>query len=152
MVHPVDIYVGKRVRFRRKELGMTQTELGNMLDLTFQQIQKYEKGSNRIGASRLFEIAAGLDVEVAYFFEGLNAPGNNIWALFDGEMPPQMIRLIKAFINIDDPDMLESALKFVEGFAAVKLAGDSSVSGELMSTPEGFHDVVLKNKGLSPES
>lgn len=152
MVHPVDIYVGKRVRFRRKELGMTQTELGNTLDLTFQQIQKYEKGSNRIGASRLFEIAAGLDVEVAYFFEGLNAPGNNIWALFDGEMPPQMIRLIKAFINIDDPDMLDSALKFVEGFAAVKLAGDSSVSGELMGAPEGFHDVVLKNKGLSPES
>jgi len=71
--NPIDRHVGARVRMRRTTLGMSQTDLGNALALTFQQVQKYEKGTNRIGASRLQQIATALQVEPAFFFEG--APG-----------------------------------------------------------------------------
>jgi transcriptional regulator with XRE-family HTH domain len=67
--HPVDLHVGTRVRQRRTLLGMSQTALGNAVGLTFQQVQKYERGSNRIGSSRLFEFAKVLDVPVSYFFD-----------------------------------------------------------------------------------
>ena len=66
---PVDVHVGKRVRIRRKLSGISQTALGDMVGLTFQQIQKYERGANRIGASRLYEIAQALDVPVSFFFD-----------------------------------------------------------------------------------
>jgi transcriptional regulator with XRE-family HTH domain len=68
---PVDVHVGSRVRMRRMMLKMSQSELGDALKLTFQQIQKYEKGSNRIGSSRLQQIADKLKVPVAFFFQGL---------------------------------------------------------------------------------
>jgi transcriptional regulator with XRE-family HTH domain len=66
---PIDIHVGARVRLRRTLLGMSQERLGNAIGLTFQQIQKYERGANRIGASRLFDMARVLDVPIGYFFE-----------------------------------------------------------------------------------
>lgn len=66
---PVDVHVGSRVRLRRTLLGMSQESLGQSVGLTFQQIQKYERGANRIGASRLFEFSRILDVPVSYFFE-----------------------------------------------------------------------------------
>lgn len=69
MTHPVDVHVGTRIRQRRSLLGMSQTTLGKAVGLTFQQIQKYERGSNRIGSSRLFEFAKVLDVPVSYFFD-----------------------------------------------------------------------------------
>jgi transcriptional regulator with XRE-family HTH domain len=69
--HPVDIHVGGRVREQRKLKGMSQGELGDSLGLTFQQIQKYERGANRIGASRLFQLSQILDVPVAFFFDGM---------------------------------------------------------------------------------
>ena len=68
----VDIHVGKRIRQRRSLLGMTQENLGSALDLTFQQIQKYERGANRIGAGRLYELCQALDVPVSYFFEEID--------------------------------------------------------------------------------
>src|SRR5436189_681918 len=71
--NPVDVHVGSRVRLRRMMLGMSQEKLGESLGITFQQIQKYEKGTNRIGASRLQHIARVLTMPVSYFFEG--APG-----------------------------------------------------------------------------
>ena len=67
--HAVDIHVGARMRQRRTLLGMSQTKLGDAVGLTFQQIQKYERGSNRVSSSRLFEFAKVLDVPVAYFFD-----------------------------------------------------------------------------------
>lgn len=67
--HPIDRYVGRRVRLRRMLVGMSQEQLGRALRLTFQQVQKYENGLNRIGASRLFEISRILNVPVAYFFD-----------------------------------------------------------------------------------
>jgi transcriptional regulator with XRE-family HTH domain len=71
--HPVDVYVGLRMRQRRTLLAMSQTKLGDAVGLTFQQIQKYERGSNRIGSSRLFEFAKVLDVPVSYFFDEMLA-------------------------------------------------------------------------------
>jgi transcriptional regulator with XRE-family HTH domain len=71
--HNVDIHVGTRVRQRRTLLGMSQTKLGDAVGLTFQQIQKYERGANRIGSSRLFEFAKVLDVPVSHFFEEMPA-------------------------------------------------------------------------------
>ena len=79
--HPVDIHVGARARMRRKLLGMTQTDLGRALGLTFQQIQKYERGVNRIGAGRLYDLARVLDVPVNFFFE---------------DMPPEVIAISPA--------------------------------------------------------
>jgi transcriptional regulator with XRE-family HTH domain len=70
--NPVDIHVGSRVRQRRMLLGYSQEKLGDALGLTFQQVQKYERGANRIGASRLFDLSRVLDVPVAYFFDEMN--------------------------------------------------------------------------------
>ncbi|MEM9972165.1 MAG: helix-turn-helix transcriptional regulator [Pseudomonadota bacterium] len=69
--HPVDVHVGSRVKVRRTMIGMSQEKLGEALGLTFQQVQKYEKGTNRIGASRLFQIAKTLDVPISFLFEGV---------------------------------------------------------------------------------
>src|ERR1700709_1304619 len=69
--NPIDLHVGARVRMRRKLLGMSQEKLADALGLTFQQVQKYERGANRVSASKLFEISRFLDVAPAYFFDGL---------------------------------------------------------------------------------
>jgi len=74
MPHSVDIHVGQRARQRRHTLGLTQQEVAAKIGTKFQQLQKYETGANRISASRLFELAAVLQVEPAYFFEGLKQP------------------------------------------------------------------------------
>ena len=68
---PVDVHVGARVRLRRKMLGMTQTDLGDALGLSFQQVQKYERGANRIGSSRLYDLSRVLDLSVDHFFEDM---------------------------------------------------------------------------------
>src|ERR1700733_5418770 len=83
--NPTDKHVGSRVRMRRMMLSMSQEKLGDALDLTFQQVQKYEKGTNRIGASRLQQIAHILQVPVEFFFEG--APGAQISGRADSDAP-----------------------------------------------------------------
>ena len=75
MPHPVDVHVGKRIRHRRWLVGMTQQQLAESVGIKFQQIQKYETGANRVSASRLWDIADALDVEVSFFFEGLDNEG-----------------------------------------------------------------------------
>ena len=77
MKHPVDVHVGKRVRHRRWMVGMTQQQLGEIVGIKFQQIQKYETGMNRISASRLWDIAAALDVSISFFFEGLETASDD---------------------------------------------------------------------------
>jgi transcriptional regulator with XRE-family HTH domain len=83
--HPVDVYVGRRVCEKRIALSLSQSDLGRALSLTFQQIQKYEKGANRISASKLWDIARFFKVDIGYFFEGLNPsqPG-----MAEGETAP----------------------------------------------------------------
>jgi len=72
MSHPIDIHVGRRLRTRRRLLGLTQQSLANAVSIRFQQIQKYESGANRISASRLWSLAKALEVSITYFFEGMN--------------------------------------------------------------------------------
>jgi transcriptional regulator with XRE-family HTH domain len=80
--NPIDVHVGKRLRLRRTLLGMSQERLGELLGLTFQQVQKYERGVNRIGSSRLFELGQILDVPVSFFFDDM--PGDGRGAVVPG--------------------------------------------------------------------
>ena len=81
--HPVDLHVGAQLRLARKVRGMSQEALAEKLGITFQQVQKYERGSNRVSASKLYEIAGALQAQVSYFFEGLADP-----AVAEGEAEP----------------------------------------------------------------
>jgi transcriptional regulator with XRE-family HTH domain len=83
-IHPVDRHVGLRIRLRRKELGVSQEKLAIALGITFQQVQKYERGANRISASKLWETARALSVPVAYFYDGLAEPEENAAAITNG--------------------------------------------------------------------
>jgi transcriptional regulator with XRE-family HTH domain len=132
--NPIDKHVGSRVRMRRMMLGMSQEKLGDALALTFQQVQKYEKGTNRIGASRLQQISHILQVPVAFFFEG--APH-----LADGMMTESMesapsptyvsdflatsdgLSLTKAFMRIPDPKLRRRIVDLVQ-----QIAGEDSES------------------------
>lgn len=92
--NPTDRHVGQRVRMRRMMIGMSQERLGQHLDLTFQQVQKYEKGTNRIGASRLQQISGILQVPVAFFFEGapaLAGTARNVASAMDGAPSPAFV-------------------------------------------------------------
>jgi transcriptional regulator with XRE-family HTH domain len=95
--NPIDIHVGSRVRLRRMMLGMSQEKLGEHLGITFQQIQKYEKGTNRIGASRLQAIARVLSVPPAFFFE--DAPGVMPVAVNQGFDEPQSASYVVDFLS-----------------------------------------------------
>ena len=106
--NPIDVHVGSRVRLRRKFLGKSQDSLAGHLDLTFQQVQKYERGLNRISASKLFEVARALQVPVAYFFEGYDdsqatgdfAPSRSEQNVHDFLATPEGIDLAEAFPRI----------------------------------------------------
>ncbi|UNE54573.1 helix-turn-helix domain-containing protein [Bartonella machadoae] len=105
---PIDVYVGTRIRLRRNILGLTQEKLGEKLGITFQQIQKYEKGINRIGASRLQAIAEIMDVPVSYFFDkGIHTQQVEGFAESDSDFMDfcssnEGIQLMRAFTNISD--------------------------------------------------
>ncbi|MFD2183983.1 helix-turn-helix domain-containing protein [Rhodoplanes azumiensis] len=126
--NPIDKHVGSRVRMRRMMLGMSQEKLGDALSLTFQQVQKYEKGTNRIGASRLQQIAHILQVPVAFFFEG--APdlgdGGPTDGLAEAPSPAYIsdflatsdgLALTKAFMRIGDAKLRRRIVDLVEHIA-----------------------------------
>ncbi len=102
--HPVDAHVGSRVRLRRTLLGMNQTQLGEALGVTFQQLQKNERGMNRIGASRLWQLSQVLDVPVSYFFEGLDE-GAKAWSSNDILSEREILKLVRAYHRITDPEI-----------------------------------------------
>lgn len=117
----VDVHVGQRTRHLRETLGISQGTLGRHLGLTFSQVQKYEKGTNRIGAGRLYMIAEFLDVPVQYFFEGLEAdatPRTTIVA--SGERNSELVALNDAFRSITDPDTRRSVVALVCSLAAAE--------------------------------
>lgn len=103
--NPVDLHVGSRIRMRRKILGVSQERLADSLGLTFQQVQKYERGSNRVSASKLYEIAATLQAQVSYFFEGLADP-----AVADSTTEPGAEQFVHDFLMT--PEGLELANLF----------------------------------------
>ena len=131
--NPIDIHVGSRVRLRRMMLGMSQEKLGESLGITFQQIQKYEKGTNRIGASRLQHIARVLSVPVSFFFE--DAPGapadqpsgmaepKSTHYVVDFLSSAEGLQLNKAFIRIKDSKLRRKIIDLVRA-----LAGEEEVA------------------------
>lgn len=119
----VDAHVGAQVRLRRKLLGLSQTALANQLGVAFQQVQKYERGVNRISASMLFEISRTLDAPIAYFFDGI--AGRDSDATADAPLNAEAIRLMTAFGGIPDPDIRRSLLAL-----ARSVAGDDAVPDE----------------------
>lgn len=128
--NPIDIHVGGRVRLRRMMLGMSQEKLGEQLGITFQQIQKYEKGTNRIGASRLQHIATVLSVPVAFFFEDAPATPNGHTVgvsddsssnyVVDFLSSAEGIQLNKAFVNVKDPKLRRRIIDLVRAAAGAE--------------------------------
>ena len=111
---PIDVHVGQRVRARRKMLGLSQTQLGEELGVTFQQVQKYERGANRIGSSRLFRMSSTLDVPVSYFFEGAETklPGYEEASALDEDAfaRQETQELVEAYYRIADPRIRKKVL------------------------------------------
>src|ERR1700727_2036825 len=125
---PIDKHVGSRVRMRRMMLSMSQEKLGDALGLTFQQVQKYEKGTNRIGASRLQQISHVLQVPVEFFFEGGPSAqmGSRGEGMSDAPSPAYVsdflatsdgLALTKAFMRIEDPKLRRRIVDLVEQIA-----------------------------------
>jgi len=125
--NPIDRHVGSRVRMRRMMVGISQEKLGDALGITFQQIQKYEKGTNRVGASRLQQIATILGVPVSYFFEDAPESGNPPTSGFAEAAAPDYVsgflatseglQLIKAFSRITDARVRRRVVDLVAALA-----------------------------------
>src|SRR5579863_9751365 len=132
----VDVYVGARLRMRRTMVGMSQSKLGELLGVTFQQIQKYEKGSNRISASRLQQTARALEVSPSYFFEG--APAQADGGGFAEESPQSYVvdflasteglQLNRAFLRVRDPKVRRRIVDLV-----ISLASAEDDNGDALS-------------------
>ncbi len=131
---PVDIHVGSRVRLRRTLLGLSQERLGDSVGLTFQQIQKYERGANRIGASRLFEFSNILDVPVSFFFDEMPSDiKKNVVRRLGGlqEQPAaefdsdplarrETLELVRAYYRIEDPVVRKRLFELTKTLAKSK--------------------------------
>src|SRR5215212_7268087 len=129
--NPTDRHVGSRVRMRRMMLSMSQEKLGDALGLTFQQVQKYEKGTNRIGASRLQQISDILQVPVSFLFEGGPTGSINANGIVSAPSPAYVseflatsegLALTRAFTRISDPKLRRSIVDLVEQIAAREAA------------------------------
>ena len=116
----VDTHVGQRIRDKRNERGMSQTEVANALGVTFQQVQKYERGTNRVGASRLFDLSSILSVPVQYFFEDLeNQPtpieeeDDNVIRL----MKSDTVELVEAYYKVENPQVRRQILSTIRSIS-----------------------------------
>jgi transcriptional regulator with XRE-family HTH domain len=120
---PTDMHVGQRMRLRRLELDMSQEKMADSLGITFQQIQKYEKGTNRISAGRLLDLSRTLDVPVGYFFDGLEAPsggadmphGDTILSVLED---PATLRVVRSFARIHDQRVRSQAAGLIDAIVA----------------------------------
>ena len=122
--HPVDVHVGSRLRMRRTLLGLSQQKLGGKLGLTFQQVQKYERGANRIGASRLFELSKILDVPPSFFFEDMPTGGPSGLAETDDSFEHQFLgkretlELVRAYYKITNLEVRKRVFDVIKAIAA----------------------------------
>ncbi len=135
--NPVDVHVGGRVRQRRLLLGMSQTNLGDALGLTFQQVQKYERGTNRIGSSRLYDVSRVLDVPVTFFFDEMpaevaaNSPAQRRRT---AKGPPdykpdpmakrETLQLVRAYYKIRDPQIRKLLFELAKALGAAASRSD----------------------------
>ncbi|MDV4153484.1 helix-turn-helix domain-containing protein [Rhizobium brockwellii] len=133
----IDVYVGNRVRVRRKTLGMTQNGLAELLGITFQQIQKYEKGTNRIGASRLQRISEILRVPIGFFFENggagpIDGATNELNSFLSSK---EGLALNKAFIAIEDPNIRQKLVALAKSLAVAGLSdGDNELQDSVVNS------------------
>ena len=134
--NPIDVHVGNRVRLRRTLLGLSQERLGELLGLTFQQVQKYERGANRIGASRLWDLSRVLDVPVAFFFEDITedaatASPRNLFGEAGGGLEEEAaqydadpmtkretLELVRAYYKINDPSVRKRVFDLTKTLAS----------------------------------
>ncbi len=132
---PVDVHVGSRVRLRRTLLGMSQDKLGKALSITFQQIQKYERGANRIGSSRLYKLSQILDVPVSFFFDDMPAEvtGKATGMAEGGKQTFEVgqlsrretLELVRAYYKIKDPNVRKKLFEMVKALGKSVLNADS---------------------------
>lgn len=124
--NPVDIHVGSRIRLRRQLLRMSQEKLGDELGVTFQQVQKYERGANRVGASRLYRLSRVLEVPVQFFFEGLSETAPDL-GMADNDQTPIVydfiqssdgVSLAESFSRIKDSKVRRRVLELVRTLAS----------------------------------
>ena len=131
--NPVESHVGSRIRMRRKILGVSQEKLAESLGLTFQQVQKYERGANRVSASKLYQIAKALEAPILYFFEGLPDPTSDKHSAIDLGvdrivsallMTPEGLELATLFPRIDEASVRRRLLELVRALANESKAPD----------------------------
>ena len=130
--NPIDVHVGSRVRLRRTLLGMSQEKLGEAIGLTFQQVQKYERGANRIGASRLFDLSRVLDVPVSFFFDDMPSSEDVSQAAQASGYPEverqagfepdpmakrETLELVRAYYRISDPHVRKRIFELTKSVA-----------------------------------
>ena len=120
--NPVDTLVGARIRILRQRRKMSQTELGKTLGVTFQQVQKYEAGRNRVSASKLHQVAIALGVSISEIFDGASETGNTVKATKSVAFDAQALRVAEAFAKISDKDLRSSLIDLVEGMARKSVA------------------------------
>ncbi|MES2983667.1 MAG: helix-turn-helix transcriptional regulator [Pseudomonadota bacterium] len=128
--HPVDTYVGRRLRLKRTILGMSQESIGKQIGVTFQQIQKYERGINRMGASRLYDFSKALGVQISYFFEGygdyaiddatglaMNEPAAPQYE-HDAASNRETLEVMRAYYRIKNPAVRKRIVELIKAMAA----------------------------------
>lgn len=132
--NPIDVHVGSRVRLRRTLLGMSQEKLGDAIGLTFQQVQKYERGANRIGASRLWDLSRVLDVPVSFFFDDMvEGTASQSPRMLIGVEEPQpfdadpmtkreTLELVRAYYRITDPQVRKRVFELAKALASASEA------------------------------
>ncbi|CAN7683520.1 MAG: helix-turn-helix transcriptional regulator [Rhizobium sp.] len=123
--HAVDIHVGKTIRIKRLMRKVSQTELGDRVGVTFQQIQKYEKGANRVSASMLVEIAGALDVDVRTFFEDVNTANDNPTPSDEFVVSRDGVLLNAAFLSIKNEAVRKKIVKLVQAIAGMEQLDDA---------------------------
>ncbi len=133
--NPVDIHVGARVRLRRTLLGMSQEKLGEAIGLTFQQVQKYERGANRVGASRLYDLSRVLEVPVSFFFDDMpdEISSKSVHERREMSESPdpfdndpmnrrETLELVRAYYRISDPNQRKKVFELVKSMGALQNA------------------------------
>lgn len=125
-IHNVDVHVGQRIRLRRKFLGFSQTKLGDALGVAFQQMQKYERGTNRVSASMLYGISKVFNVPVSYFYDGLPDISNTSVVSSETQPTdlfndPEIVRMLTAYFRISDPELRKSLLNLIRSLGSSDL-------------------------------
>ncbi|MDC1428524.1 helix-turn-helix transcriptional regulator, partial [Emcibacteraceae bacterium] len=135
--NPIDIYVGSRLRLRRALIGMSQEKLGNALEITFQQVQKYERGTNRISSSRLFQISRILDVSVSFFFDDMDteiikqtegmAEINKQVLQVDKLSRRETLEFVRAYYKITDPMVRKKIFEMVKAIGNSEIGSNDKI-------------------------